>query len=159
MQRWYLSCTTRDINVYNLNWSHHAPEASAVSLPENTSGSYSVPMDYKPSHINQCNLSCAQNIHSKNHSFQPLTPSSKCRVPGARDHQWQRLRLSRTADRDLRSTRLPNKRQNCIISLACCLVSQCNSKHLMQFIKIKYNVSCWFAFIPEQLLQIHNIDM
>ena len=54
-------------------------------------------MDYKPSHINQCNLSCAQNIQSKNHSFQPLTPSSKCRVPGARDHQWQRLRLSHTA--------------------------------------------------------------
>ena len=29
--------------------------------------------------------------------FNPSHPSSKCRVPGARDHQWQRLRLSHTA--------------------------------------------------------------
>ena len=91
-------------NKLRRNPSDHTPSssrASAEPLPEFTSGSYLVPNGKLTFNCNQCNFPCTQDPHLTNHSFHPSHPSSKCRVPGARDHQWERLRLSHCSARPI----------------------------------------------------------
>ena len=64
---------------------------------------YLVPKDTTAlNQCNQCNFSSITGERLLRITvFHCSHPSSKSRVPGARDHQWQRLRLSHTAPRPI----------------------------------------------------------